>query len=729
MRKHIETVFELKVTLELILILTGCTTLCAFAQPKPVSEMKRADVLRLSSEELYRMPLEDVIYLSSIAGISVDELYQMVSTSSRTEESKEEAPNVMHIITREEIKYRGYRNLREALINVPGFGVFMKDVQYVAQVRGIAPNDNEKISFMLNGHRINQMSEPDILNSPINLSNIERIEIITGPGSVLYGAESLVAIVNMITRKAVKSEISLTGGLPREFALNALLGKIWDANKHVTFSFTGMQREGWNAYREGGVTFDPDNAFNQMARTNSTMPQRMYPSFFLTASGQYEGWSLNVSSFGYATSRIGWAGGISLQEREKLRNQDYIHTIVVRNESEPTERLGFLFSASFDSKQTIQPNNLTMMENSYRIETGIRHTTRRNYLQAGIQAGVGLERNNWVYDRQSSTVTMIYPMIPDTELWNVGVFVSDKFAFSKRLTLISAIRTDYNSVLLNNRLSVSPRLAVIYRAGDNYTVKLMFNTATRYPSARASRLNIFDATKPERAGRMVTQPEKLMTVETENTFISGKTSLSAVGYWQYLKNFISWFNPFMNVGNFSGWGVEMTVKSTLTSDLTVWGNATFNKNHFSQTAPLPEYEDGSAIPTSITVNHKGQMIAVPKFTANAGMDIRIGNRCFFSPKINYFTGQPAANYNSCREVPSPTATDPDNKTIVFDFFNVNHQAFLDAAFTCESIFRGLDLRLSAQNILNNRHQTGTVFSNQTYTPQGVTVQATLFYSF
>jgi iron complex outermembrane receptor protein len=712
-----------------LLILLLSSILVVIAQPKSIGQMGKADVLRLSSEELYRMSLEDIIELSKIAGVSIDELYELVTTSSRTEEAQNEAPNVMHVITGDEIKYRGYKSLREALSNVSGFGVFMKDVQYVAQVRGIAPNDNEKISFMIDGHRINMMSEPDLLNSPINLSNIDRIEIIAGPGSVLYGAESLVATVNMITRKAYKNEVSVTGGLPNEWALNALLGKVWDTDKHITVAFTGMQREGWNAYKVGGVTFDEGNAFNQLARANSTMPQRMYPSFFLTASGQYEGWSLDMSSYTYNTSRIGWAGSISLDEREKLHNQDYFNSIVVRNESNLTKKTAFIFLASFDNKQTIQPNNLSMMENSYKVEAGIHHTTQRNFLQAGIQLGSNRERNNWVYDRQSSSTTMMYPLIMDTNLWTAGVFVSDKFSLSDQFKLVGAIRSDYNTVLANNRFSVSPRVAIFYNPIESFTTKLMFNAATRFPSARASRLNVFDATKPDRVGRMVTKPEQLMTVESQNIYLAGRTKLSLVGYYQYLKDFISWFNPFMNVGDFSGWGLELEWQTKFTSNLSVWANATYNRTDFSQTAPLPTYEDGAERPTSVTVNEKGQMIAVPQLIANVGADICIFNRLYFSPKINYFTGQPAANYNHTHLEPSPTPANPNNKLTVFDFFYVNHQLLLDAALTYKNLFQGMDFRISAQNIMNNQHQMATVFSNQTYTPQGTTLQATLFYSF
>ena len=700
-----------------------------FAQTKPVSEMTKADVLKLTTEELYALPLEDVMQLSKIAGVSVDELYEMVSTSSRAEESKEEAPNVMHVVTRDDIKHRGYRSLREALINIPGFGVFMKDVQYVAQVRGIAPNDNEKISFMLNGHRINQMSEPDILNSPINLSNLERIEIITGPGSVLYGAESLVAIVNMITRKAYNNELSVTVGVPEEYAVNATLGKVWDTDKHISFSFTGMQREGWNAYKVGAV--EAGSVYEALSKANSTMPQRMYPSFFFTANGQYEGWSVGMSSFSYASSRIGWAGVISLEDREKLRNQDYINSMVVKNETKLTERLGFLFSASFDNKRVIQPNNLTMTQNSYKAEVGVNHTTSKNFLQTGFQMGYYQERNDVVLD-YADTAYVFYPwsgdvpdkfyktivehpLVPNTDLWSVGFYISNKYSVSDQFKLVTAIRADHNSILEENRFSVSPRVAAIFMPSKQFTTKLMFNTATRYPSARASHLNVWDQNNPNRRGRMVTQPEQLMAVESENIYITNNTRFSLVGYYQYLKNFISWFEPFMNVGDFSGWGIEAGWKTTFTPNMTAWANITYNKADFTQKATTPTNQDGAVIPTSRVVNNKGEMIAVPAISGSAGADFRMFGKLYFSPFLNYFTRQPTTDYS--------------RTSLLEPFFYVKNQMYLNAALTYEGIIKGLDLRISAQNILNNQNQVGTVFANQTYTPQGFTMQATVFYSF
>jgi hypothetical protein len=405
---------------------------------------------------------------------------------------------------------------------------------------------------------------------------------------------------------------------------------------------------------------------------------------------------------------------------------------VVKNESKMTDQLGFLFSASFDNKQVVQANNLAMSQNSYKVEAGINHTTARNFLQTGVQIGYYQELNDVVLDYADS-VRAFYPwsgnqpdlfekrivqhtLVPNTDLWSAGYYISDKFSISDRFKLVTAVRTDYYSILENNRVSVSPRIAIMYIPSKKFTTKLMFNTATRYPSARASHLNVWDQSKPTRQGRMVTKPEQLMTVESENIFFADNTRISLVGYYQYLKNFISWFEPFMNVGDFNGWGIEAAWKTTFTSHITAWANATYNNTNFDQKASTPKTQDGAVIPTSQVVNDKGEMIAVPAFSGSIGADFNLFGKLYFSPFMDYFTHQPATDYSK-----SSLPTDK--------FFYVDHQIYINAALTYENIIKGLDLRVAAQNILNNQKQVATVFANQTYTPQGLTFQATLFYSF
>ena len=105
--------------------------------------------------------------MPGIFGLSLEDLGRVeVVTPSRKAEPIDQAPNVMYVITSDEIRHRGFTTLRQVLETVPGFAVFHRDLQYVAQVRGIAPNDNEKLTVMINGHSINQVFEPEVLGGP-----------------------------------------------------------------------------------------------------------------------------------------------------------------------------------------------------------------------------------------------------------------------------------------------------------------------------------------------------------------------------------------------------------------------------------------------------------------------------------------------------------------------------------------------------------------------------------
>jgi len=95
----------------------------------------------------------------TLSKMSLEELMNVkVVTASKKSERIDEAPNVMYVIDEEEIRNKGFRTLRDVLVTIPGFGVFHRDLQFVGQVRGIAPNENEKMTFMINGHTINQVT-------------------------------------------------------------------------------------------------------------------------------------------------------------------------------------------------------------------------------------------------------------------------------------------------------------------------------------------------------------------------------------------------------------------------------------------------------------------------------------------------------------------------------------------------------------------------------------------
>jgi len=129
-----------------------------------------------------------------------------VTGASRYEQDTREAPSSITIITAEEIQRFGYRTVGEALAHVRGFVVNDdRNYSYVG-VRGFAvPGDyNSRVLVLVDGHRLNDgVFEAAAIGTDgeIDLRLVERIEIVRGPGSSLYGTSALFAVVNIVTRQ------------------------------------------------------------------------------------------------------------------------------------------------------------------------------------------------------------------------------------------------------------------------------------------------------------------------------------------------------------------------------------------------------------------------------------------------------------------------------------------------------------------------------------------------
>lgn len=140
----------------------------------------------------------------------------VATTLSRVEEPVSESAGTVYVYPRDVIFKRGYRSLKDLLETVPGFTVFHRDLQYVVGVRGFNANDNDKVSLLVNGQRILGMHEQEFLNGPINLDNVERVEVVVGPSSLFRQANTLAATINLITRNIDGVEaIAATGNALR----------------------------------------------------------------------------------------------------------------------------------------------------------------------------------------------------------------------------------------------------------------------------------------------------------------------------------------------------------------------------------------------------------------------------------------------------------------------------------------------------------------------------------
>jgi outer membrane cobalamin receptor len=127
----------------------------------------------------------------------------IVTTASRKEQKISDAPAAIYIITDKQIRERGYRTLIDALSDIPGFdiihnyGIFPELIHQ----RGLVGN-NQRTLLYIDGIPDNNLTEGAILGGSIRfpLNNAQRIEVVSGPASALYGANAFNGIINIITK-------------------------------------------------------------------------------------------------------------------------------------------------------------------------------------------------------------------------------------------------------------------------------------------------------------------------------------------------------------------------------------------------------------------------------------------------------------------------------------------------------------------------------------------------
>lgn len=145
-----------------------------------------------------------------IASNSSDELATLfgdeetVSIATGTQKPVRLAPSVASIITAKQLRERGITNLDDALAMVPGMYVGLSPMNRLNPnwtIRGITTDQTPQVLLLRDGVPITHYytgSRPNLFHLPVE--NIERIEVIRGPGSAIYGADAFAGVVNVITR-------------------------------------------------------------------------------------------------------------------------------------------------------------------------------------------------------------------------------------------------------------------------------------------------------------------------------------------------------------------------------------------------------------------------------------------------------------------------------------------------------------------------------------------------
>jgi outer membrane receptor for ferrienterochelin and colicins len=148
-----------------------------------------------------------------LSTMGIEELLHVrVVTASKSEESLADAPGIVTVISKDELRRFGGTTLKDVLERVPGLvgsSVYMTDREMIAARGDQTKASGSHIALLINGRPCRESHEGGINTEifetfPVNV--IERIEVVKGPGSVLYGTNAVSAVINIITEKVDQTE-------------------------------------------------------------------------------------------------------------------------------------------------------------------------------------------------------------------------------------------------------------------------------------------------------------------------------------------------------------------------------------------------------------------------------------------------------------------------------------------------------------------------------------------
>lgn len=141
-------------------------------------------------------------------------LDEVIVTTTRTEKSIETAPGSFSVITRENLDSRNVKSLDQSLNLLPGVfnktGKSFLETTSNISIRGVP--DDKRVLFLLDGAPLNDGYTGGVNYSYYSLDDVERIEVVRGPFSSLYGGSAMSGVVQVITRMPEKQEFMFKSG-------------------------------------------------------------------------------------------------------------------------------------------------------------------------------------------------------------------------------------------------------------------------------------------------------------------------------------------------------------------------------------------------------------------------------------------------------------------------------------------------------------------------------------
>jgi len=573
-------------------------------------------------------------------------------------------PSVVTVIDAQMFRDAGIQTIAEALDTLPGIQMQLSPTGYtMTTVRGLKnPNAylSDKIKILLDGVVINNEvlgSSHFYLDFPMQL--VEKIEVLRGPNSTLYGAGAFYGTINIITKLGNSTK-------ENQLYLGAGSYRYQTAGTNINASRGNWKLFADGYYKKNDKGLDAHNANNELKKTDEAMKdfsvgfkavnegfefltrlkQNTYGNFY-----SYEGLlnpipqSNEYNKNSYFFSQLSYKSAFDDYKLETKASFSHHELDEKDNMTSIPEIAGFFNAVGIDMQQgfyTVQKSTEENLEaeailtfpqihsNDILMGAGARQAkVTHDEFYSSIE-NVIMQNYTYLYNYDLTHNDFRYNAVNESAFWRnptttllpkdtdrkiVYGYIQDLLSVTKNIDLILGLRADHYS---DYGMNLNKRAGLVYRASDTTIFKLLYGSAFRVPTLIEAYQNGHINT---RAGDSTIQPEKTDTYELVGTYtpnFNHKFSLNL--FYSQLKNIIDLEElPYTDPGyqNFKqrySQGAEFEYFYHAGGEHNFYFNATYLDTQYTLAAEptIRYYGDGTSVATDGRGTHDESMPDISK---------------------------------------------------------------------------------------------------------------------
>ena len=430
--------------------------------------------------------------------LSLEELLT-VKIASLQDETVYSAPSSVTLITRQQIKALGITRLQEILNYVPGFQSTRDTEQGTANrlsVRGRSTALSESILVLLDGQRLNDLytGGTSVLNRMLDLGHVDRIEIIRGPGSALYGSNAFLGVINIIT-VSNENELKIKFDSLGEKYSSLLYNHSYNNHNSLDLFLSLFERSGddyqlTDIYGVTGTTTDPIEGYdfyfkydiNNWLFTSRHMQRTLDDFIVFGALGN----GINHEETRQTSFSAKYSKTVTTNFEYSARashSSDKWETIAMIIPQAIEIAPGFSLNENFIGGPLLESqSNMISIDASYNINDSHLLSFGIAFEQAKIShvaTAVTHDLTTLDYIGELIYLKDNLSFIDEKTRRINSLYLQDQFNISENIQVTAGFRYDSYNDFGN---SINPRLAVIWQQDETSSLKFMYGTAFRAPN-------------------------------------------------------------------------------------------------------------------------------------------------------------------------------------------------------------------------------------------------------